>query len=419
MGVSALAESSIKCILHQWPDAQISLLGSGHTKHHLKLMGRDICLRTLPISFCKNIFVSNHFTRLFVLAVIFKIIRWKKFKRFFSERAEIIKNILELDLVADITGGDSFSDIYGLRRFLLGTLVKWFFIIYGKKLVMLPQTYGPFGKKFTKMLAKYTLKHSDTIYSRDREGVNYVRRLLKSDNQDGGIRFLPDLAFVLDSDKPEQINVGSLPDVKAEDSVVVGINVSGLLYNGGYTGGNMFGLKENYSRLISEIIEMFLGNDKVMVLLVPHVFPPKGYEIESDPIACSKIYSSLRGKYENRIFFAQGNYNQNQIKYIIGMCDFFLGSRMHACIAALSQNIPAIGLAYSQKFKGVFDSIDLSQCVIDMSRLDKNEILSQIDTIFADREKISSHLRSAMPGIKKNIINVFHDIGKITNADNS
>ena len=38
---------------------------------------------------------------------------------------------------------------------------------------------------------------------------------------------------------------------------------------------------------------------------------------------------------------------------------------MHSCIAALPQGIPCIGLAYRMKFEGVFESIVMSDWVID------------------------------------------------------
>lgn len=51
LGVSALAESSIKVILSRWPNAEIILVGGGYTlrEQRLFLMGREICFRTVPI----------------------------------------------------------------------------------------------------------------------------------------------------------------------------------------------------------------------------------------------------------------------------------------------------------------------------------------------------------------------------------
>jgi colanic acid/amylovoran biosynthesis protein len=67
------------------------------------------------------------------------------------------------------------------------------------------------------------------------------------------------------------------------------------------------------------------------------------------------------------------DYDQHEIKAVIGRCDFFIGSRMHSCIAALSQGIPTIGVAYSKKFEGVFDSIGMRNWVID-GRFNETEV---------------------------------------------
>ena len=58
VGVSALAEASIKCILNRWPDAEVTLIGSSRKdgEHQLNLLGCQIRVRILPIRFCKNIF---------------------------------------------------------------------------------------------------------------------------------------------------------------------------------------------------------------------------------------------------------------------------------------------------------------------------------------------------------------------------
>ena len=58
-------------------------------------------------------------------------------------------------------------------------------------------------------------------------------------------------------------------------------------------------------------------------------------------------------------------YDQHEIKGVIGRCDFFIGSRMHACIAALSQGVPCVGVAYSMKFEGVFASVGMGEGVVD------------------------------------------------------
>ena len=236
LGVSALAESSIKCILHRWPEAEVTLLGSGRTAGEfcLKMAGKEIVVRKVPIRFSKNICLSNHFFRLVFYAFLLKLFPFRKLRKYLAERNSCLKSILQTDLFADITGGDSFSDIYGMRRFISGFLKKLLPIMFNKKLIMLPQTHGPFRRPLTKFMARYILKRSNIIYSRDRAGAEYVSRLLGG--AEDKVQFVPDVAFVLDSRRPSNMDIGSLSDVRTDKSIVVGLNISGLLYYGGIPG---------------------------------------------------------------------------------------------------------------------------------------------------------------------------------------
>lgn len=82
------------------------------------------------------------------------------------------------------------------------------------------------------------------------------------------------------------------------------------------------------------------------MLLTPHVFGTHG---ESDSVVCERLLEELNGKYKDSLGLVRGSYNQSEIKQVIGMCDFFLGARMRACIAAASRNVPVVPIAYSGK----------------------------------------------------------------------
>ena len=407
LGVSALAESSIKVILNRWPDAEIVLLGTGSSdgEHCLKLSGQEIRVRIERMRFCKNVFLRSHFWVLLLNAILLKLLPFRGFKKLLSAMNPYVKTLIETDKVFDITGGDSFSDIYGLRRFLIyGFLQKWLVTLFGKELILLPQTYGPCSRSITRRMAKSVLKRASVVYARDTESVEYVRELFGNHSVNGKLRFMPDVAFVLDSNEPETVDVGSLDKVRKKGSIVVGLNISGLLFNGGYTQENMFGLKTNYRELIDSIVDYLMKDERVLVLLVPHVLAPSR-TVEDDPNACRQLYEKLIEKYPGRIFLTKGNYDQNNIKYIIGLCDFFIGSRMHACIAALSQSIPAVGIAYSKKFHGVFESVGLGDCVADAYQCGNNiELLSIVEAAFEERDQTRKHLEKVIPKIKAEIL---------------
>jgi colanic acid/amylovoran biosynthesis protein len=407
LGVNALAESSIKIILNRWPDAEIVLLGTGSadSEYCLKLSGRKIRVRIERMRFCKNVFLRSHFCVLLLNALLLKLLPLRSFRNLLSAINPYVKTLVETDRVFDITGGDSFSDIYGLRRFLIyGFLQKRLVTLFGKELILLPQTYGPCTRSITRRMAKSVLKRASVIYARDTESVEYIRGLFGNHNVNGKLRFMPDVAFVLDSNKPETFDIGSLEKERKKNSIVVGLNISGLLFNGGYTQKNMFGLKINYPELINSVVEYLMTDKRVLILLVPHVLAPSRI-VEDDPNACRQLYDNLIEKYPGRIFLTQGEYNHNNIKYVIGLCDFFIGSRMHACIAALSQSIPSVGIAYSKKFHGVFESVGLGDCVADAYKCNSNgELLLIVKATFEKRDQSRRHLNKVIPKIKADIL---------------
>ncbi|OHB75432.1 MAG: hypothetical protein A2Z25_21000 [Planctomycetes bacterium RBG_16_55_9] len=407
LGVSALAESSIKVILNRWPDAQITLIGIGYEpqRYSLSLAGRDVSVEILPIRLSKNIFLPYHFLWLVFYGLLAKLLPVRWFENHVASRNPYFKILYETDVVLDITAGDSFSDIYGWKRFLVGFLQKWLVIFLGKPFILLPQTYGPFKGKLARRLARHVMKRARVVYARDREGVEYAKKLLDVHKENGKIRFAPDVAFVLDPREPGKMDLGALDSVRTEHSIVVGLNVSGLLFSGGYTRNNMFGLKTDYRELIDGVVDYLMTDQRTLILLVPHVFTPDRL-LEDDPHACRQVYERWNEKYSGRIFLAQGGYNHNDIKFIIGLCDFFIGSRMHSCIAAMSQSIPAVGIAYSKKFKGVFDSVGLGHCVADVYQCDKDELLSIVKAAFMDRDPIRTHLSEVLPDVKANILNL-------------
>ncbi len=408
LGVSALAESSIKCILHKWPEATITLLASGREAgtHTLRMSGREVVVRKVPIRFCKNVFLSNHYGWLFLYAIVVRLLPFSWLKQRLAGRNTAFGVLMEADFFVDIAGGDSFSDIYGMRRFTLGFLTRLLPLMLKKDFVMFPQTYGPFSRLRSRLMARFILKRARRIYARDHAGLAFLRELLGSAIADQRAQFAPDVAFLLDPRPPEKLEVDGLEAVRTPDSVVVGLNISGLIYYGGYTGRNEFGLNVDYKDLIDQIIGLLLAKPQTLVLLVPHVIPAAGYKgnVENDLQACIDVFERHCPAHPGRLFVARGRYDQAQAKYLVGRCDLFIGTRMHSCIAALSQAIPAVGVAYSKKFKGVFETVAVEDLVADMRSESAETILALVDRALATRYETATRLAKAVPTVKQQLL---------------
>jgi colanic acid/amylovoran biosynthesis protein len=411
MGMNALTAGTLKSFIERYPQGKLFLLEYGREliTFDVEMAGEVVSVQLINIRFSKKFYLKNNIAWLLMLACFARLLSIGQLGQSIIARSFCLSRVADADIVVSLAGGDSFSDTYGLSRLLYVSLPQLLAIVLGKKMVVLPQTIGPFNSAVAKIIAKTILRRAMLIYSRDHEGVTETRKLIGSSDRNGKVRFCYDVGFVLDPVRPKNMGF-PFDSPKETERPVIGLNISGLLYMGGYSRNNMFGLKIDYKELIPNLTELMIRKHNATVMLVPHVFGTDG---ESDSVVCREVYAYLKERYDENLLIASGEYNQSEIKYIIGLCDFFIGSRMHACIAALSQNIPTVSIAYSNKFIGVMDTIGVAELVADPRRLGKEEIVRVISDAFEHRAGLRGHLEKTMPRVKETVLNLFNEIGSL------
>lgn len=254
------------------------------------------------------------------------------------------------DVVLDIGAGDSFSDIYGMKHFGFLALSKWLAIRGGAKLILSPQTIGPFESGLARRVGVHMMRRATKLFARDRLSMDYLRRQGLADKAEEVI----DVAFRLPFVRREAPSDGRMH---------VGLNVSGLLYNGGYTGGNQFGLTADYPMLVDRLCDTLHSRSDVVLHLVGHV-NTRDFAVEDDFRVCA----ALAGRFRRAILAPRFETPSEAKSYISGL-HFFAGARMHACIGAFSSGVPVVPMAYSRKFNGLFRSLNYEP-LADMKRDD-------------------------------------------------
>jgi colanic acid/amylovoran biosynthesis protein len=411
LGVGALLGGSISAILSNYPNAQISVLDYWHhpLRCTIRFNERDVAVDLVNLRFSKRLFLPNNVAYLIALAILLRTIPIKSLRNRIIERNPTLKFISETDVFASIAGGDSFADIYGLARLFYVGLPQILIILLGKKLILFPQTFGPFKGGFARRIARYILSHSEFVYLRDKKSIDDARKLLPA-SQASKVRFCFDVGFLLKPEAKRDYDNSWIAAAKANNRPLVGFNVSGLLYSGGYTGKNEFGLKADYRALVENMIDFFIREKSAAVALVPHVLTEKlPVPGEGDDAVCREIFTRLQSRYPGQLFFAGTDFTSSQVKHVIAQCDFFTGSRMHACIAAFSQGVPAVAISYSDKFVGVLETIGMTEAVADPRKLDENQILQIVGEAFDRRESSRRHLLAVIPEAQNRAIATLGD----------
>lgn len=268
--------------------------------------------------------------------------------RKYKVNSKMLKSLNKCDVVIDITQGDSFTDLYGEKRFYTLTTLKK--IVEAKKipLILAPQTYGPFDKQKCKNYAKNVIEKADLVMSRDEESAIYIKSFCNKN-----VVSVTDLAFGLPY-KSKKHNVSN--------KIKIGINPSGLLSKKRVEGTYLnTKLKVDFDYFIKKIIENITKNDKYEVHMISHV----GDEAR---IAFPNI--------KNVIYHKPFETPVDAKEFISGM-DIFIGARMHATIAAFSSGVATIPLAYSKKFEGLFEALDY-KAIVDLRKLNDDEAVDLV-----------------------------------------
>lgn len=302
----------------------------------------------------------------------------------------------EADYILCSNGGDSFTDIYGCDWFDVIDRAHKTARFYSKPYCLLPQTIGPFTDKKVILKACKSMQMSDLVMCRDAESLDCVKKI--SPNRIH-VKSYIDIAFFLPYEK-WNFN---------RNKVHVGLNISGLLWNGGYV-DKQFCFKSDYKEIIKEIIHYFEKHDEVVLHLVSHVLLDRKY-VENDYEVSYNLYKSLNSE---KTVLAPFFLDAIEAKSYISGLDFFIGARMHATIAAFSSGVPVVPMAYSRKFSGLFKATLDYDNIVDLRKESVTDAISVIDNAFRYRnllkDTIDNRLNTRVQSLKNKVItdlNVF------------
>ena len=361
-GVAALAVSSMK-IIHDILSSQQGEFEICVYNHEFKKEKDTLCTPEGEIIHFRNI----HPTDLFSVPCFFNTL-------FSKSKLYYLKEFLKCDYVFNIMAGDGFSDIYGKDIFLSLIRINRLCRLFHKPYYFLPQTYGPFFSQSLSELAKKECRSARILMSRDKNSTDLLREEFGCTNVLDTI----DVAFALPY---RQLR-------KERDTVHIGINISETLCS--HHKGHQFQIGEDYLAIMKSVIYQLLSNG-FKIHLIPHVADTE-YRPQNEYYLQYKLWEEIQhpGLIPPPFFLSPSD-----AKSYISSMDLFIGSRMHACIAAFSSNVPVLLLGYSRKFSGLFSRTLDYPFLIDLTDgFSEDSILSVIREMLDNLPEIERDIRN-------------------------
>jgi colanic acid/amylovoran biosynthesis protein len=378
-GVEALSRSVISGIARSVPGSQVTVFDNGWGVRAAELDGAAVELCGVRGS--RRVWRRESWTNV------------KVSERLGGLGSPVVDRLRRCAAVLDISGGDSFTDLYGTARLQSVSAPKLAALRAKRPLVLLPQTYGPFTSADSADVARRIVRASAMAWSRDADSHAVLLDLLGGDATVA--REGVDVAFALPARAPDvSLPRGVRRALDARDdggAPVVGVNISGLLW----ADTSAFGFQLDYRTSVVRLVRRLLDED-CEVVLVPHV-RDVAHGRESDAVAAQAVLAA--GSAKSRVHVLPDTLDASELKEVISRFDWFCGSRMHATIAGLSTGVPTAALSYSAKTRGVFASCGVGGEVIDARSTSTDDAVERLLDAFARRRTVGERLVRTVPPV--------------------
>ncbi len=275
----------------------------------------------------------------------------------------------EIDVVLDASGfafGDQWGAKYADKR--IGSKISTWHK-EGKKVILLPQAFGPFNDEALETVMKKIIANADLIFAREKQSYEYIRRISEKDD----IMQAPDFTNLLKGKVPENFDttnrqVAIIPNYK------------------------MIEMNEGEGNLYTDFLHQTIN--KINTLgLTPYFLIHEG---ERDTEIAKKVNTLLKKPLEIII-----NPDPIMIKGIISTAFFIVCSRFHGVVSALSQGVPCISTSWSHKYemlhqeydyeegllKNIGDQEAIGQKITKLSEPETNKTISEKLSLNSSKQK--------------------------------
>ncbi|WP_312697188.1 polysaccharide pyruvyl transferase family protein [Sphingobacterium mizutaii] len=321
-------------------------------------------------------------------------------KKIFSKQVyKTVKSFYESDAI--FVKGGGFIHSYGERT---APYLMWYFLFYvrlaqkmNKKVVFLPNSYGPFKGLTVENQVKSVFNKMDLVYAREFVSAESLGKLLNKN-----IPVEMDLGFFLE--------MGS--DVKAleilrkynfsDTDKIVGITIRPWRFPG------LNNPEKLYDKYINSVVETakMLIEKGYKIALCNQSLGPNAHEDDRNA-----IHDFLKLLNNSSVIWINENLSCQELKAVYSKFHFFIGTRFHSIIFSLTSIVPSIAIGYGgNKAKGIMGDFNLDECVVQIQDVDAMKLKEMVEKALNSYDEIKGQLRTSMELVEESRRRLIKDI---------
>lgn len=257
----------------------------------------------------------------------------------------------EIDAVLD-GSGFAFGDFWGAAKAgdrLANHIHRW--KRQGKKVIVLPQAFGPFTKADIISKMETVLNEADLVFARDQYSFDYLKNLnAKQDN----VYLKPDFTNLIKGVKPAGF--------KSQDLEVAIIPNNKLLES------NIFKDRDDYLDVLHRIVVNIERHGRKPFFLI------------HEGVKDLKLAQDVNEKHKLKIPILKED-DPLKVKGIIGLSKAIVTSRFHGLVSALSQAVPCLCIGWSHKYLALMEDYGFVEGLLSKEDVHSDEIEKKIEMV--------------------------------------
>lgn len=272
-----------------------------------------------------------------------------------AEQKQLLTAYYEADVVLSCGGGNFYADRL-LSPFLFWALMALIFAVaLGKRVVMLPQSFGPIRGRAQRTLLRWVLDHAQAVMVREPWSAHFITEQLHARTP---VVEHPDLAFGLAAPATAPRPARRTPQI--------GVTI---LDRGAQLQG--FGAQRTYEDALCDLLVRLATEQGAEIHLFCQCYGPSADQ--DDRSATARLADRLASAGVSAVQKPDMHSAQEALE-AYGDMDLMVGTRMHTAIFALCRAIPVLLIGYQPKGCSVMATMGLERYCQDIAHLDAQHL---------------------------------------------
>lgn len=139
-------------------------------------------------------------------------------------------------------------------------------------------------------------------------------------------------------------------------------------------------------------------------------------ESEPDNTTAEKIIGLLRSEVINKVTYHKEHYFPQELCWLYGQMDVFVGTRLHSTIFSMCAGTPTIGMVYhGTKAQGIFKNIGVEELVID-NPITFEKLVEKYEVVMSNSNEYKERIKDGVSRAKQDAIDAIGDLVKYANG---